>query len=498
MSPPLRPFRPPFASLLFAILALVLPFAGAPAQAQGQAVTQAPQPRPPQPPSQPSAAAAPLAPAPVTPVFERTLPNGMKVIVKEDHRAPTVVHLVLYRVGSIDEVNGRTGVAHALEHMMFKGTKKIGPGEFSRRVAERGGRENAFTSRDYTGYYQQIGARHLSEMMQLEADRMVNLRLTAEEFDKEIRVVMEERRWRIEDRAQSQVYEQLMASAFVASPYRTPTAGWMSDLESMKVDDLKDWYRDWYTPSNAVLVVAGDVSGEAVWRLAERTYGRIPARALPVRKPQREPEQRGVRRSWVKAQAENPYVIMGFKVPKLEDVERDVEPYALEVLSAVLDADENGRLTRDLVRGTRVANRAGAGYDMSGRGPTLFMLDGTPAAGRNTEEVERALRDEVARIARDGVRPEELERIKTQYVASRIYQRDSVMSQAMEIGVLEVIGMSHRDADRILERIRAVTAEQVQAVAQKYFGDDALTVVTLLPQPISNDAPKRPPAGVRH
>ncbi|MGD9943286.1 MAG: M16 family metallopeptidase [Burkholderiaceae bacterium] len=476
--------RPAFAAVALSVAASIV-------NAQNQ-------PAPPSSPPSSQSPSRPLGAIAAPPVFERVLPNGMKVLVKEDRRAPTVVHMVLYRVGSFDEVNGRTGVAHALEHMMFKGTRTIGPGEFSRRVAERGGQENAFTSRDYTGYYQQIHARHLPEMMQLESDRMANLALTAEEFEKEIRVVMEERRWRIEDRAQSLVYEQLMASAFVASPYRSPVAGWMSDLESMTVADLQAWYRDWYTPSNAVLVVAGDVSGEQVWRLAEQTYGRIAAHALPDRKPQREPEQRGVRRSWVKAQAENPYLIMGFKVPKLNDVERDVDPYALEVLAAVLDLDENGRLTRNLVRGSRIANRAGAGYDMTSRGPALFVFDGTPAAGRGTDEVERALRDEVARIARDGVRDDELERIKTQYVASRIYQRDSLMSQAMEIGILEIIGLSHRDADRQLERIRAVTPAQVQAVAQKYFGDDALTVVTLIPQPISNDRPKQAPAGARH
>ncbi|HRA77965.1 MAG TPA: pitrilysin family protein [Burkholderiaceae bacterium] len=432
-------------------------------------------------------------------VFERTLPNGMKVIVREDRRAPTVVHLVLYRAGSMDEVNGRTGVAHVLEHMMFKGTKTVPQGEFSRRVAALGGRENAFTSRDYTGYFQQLASRHLADVMKLEADRMSNLVITAEEFDKEVKVVMEERRLRTEDRAQSLVYEQLMSTAWTASPYRRPVIGWMNDLESMRAEDAAAWYRDWYAPANAILVVAGDVSGEEVYRLAEGTYGRIGSRALPVRKPQVEPAQRGLRRAWVKAPAENPFVMLGFKVPRLTDVERDSDPYALELLSAVLDADENGRLTRNVVRGSRVANQVGAGYGMVARGPALFVLDGTPADGRTVDDVERALRDEIARIAREGVRDDELHRIKTQYVAGEIYKRDSVMAQAMEIGGLEVAGFSHRDADRILERIRAVTAAEVQAVANRYFGDDALTVVALSPQPIANGAPPRPPvAGARH
>lgn len=440
--------------------------------------------------------AAPSAGVSIT--VERMLPNGMKVLVREDRRAPTVVHMVMYKVGSVDEINGLTGISHVLEHMMFKGTKTLGVGEFSRRVAERGGRENAFTSRDYTGYFQQIHRSHLAELMKLEADRMSSLVVDDEEFSREIRVVMEERRWRTDDRAQSLVYEQMMASALIASPYRQPVVGWMSDLESMTAADVRDWYERWYTPSNAILVVAGDVSADEVWTLAQQTYGAIAGRALPDRKPQHEPPQRGIRRAWVKAPAENPYLMMAFQVPRLADVDKDTEPYALEMLAAVLDADENGRLTRDLVRGSRVANRAGAGYSLTGRGPSLFVLDGTPADGQEAAGLERALRAEVARIAAEGVREDELQRIRTQYLASRIYKRDSVMAQAMEIGGLEMVGLSHRDADRILDRMRAVSAAEVQAVARKYFGDDALTVVTLLPQPIDPNAPRRQPSGARH
>ena len=428
---------------------------------------------------------------------ERTLSNGMKVIVIEDHRAPTVAHMVWYRAGSVDEVNGKTGVAHVLEHMMFKGTSTLGPGEFSRRVAAIGGRENAFTSRDYTGYYQLIHRDRLAEVMALESDRMANLQLSAEEFDREIKVVMEERRLRTEDRAQSLVYEQLMAAAFVASPYRTPVIGWMDDLASMKVDDAREWYRQWYAPNNAMLVVAGDVSPDEVFRLAEQAYGRVPARALPPRKPQAEPAQRGPRRLSVKAPAENPYVLMGFRAPRLVDVDKDADVYALEVLSAVLSLDENGRFTRNIVRGSRVANQAGASYDMTSRGPALFILSATPAQGRTTEEVERAMREEIRRIADEGVREDELRRVKTQYVAGEVFKRDSAVAQAMEAAGLEIVGLSHRDADRILERVRAITPAQVQDVARRYFDEDSLTVVTLLPQPIGQRAPA-PPGGLRH
>ncbi|MBP8308943.1 MAG: insulinase family protein [Burkholderiaceae bacterium] len=428
---------------------------------------------------------------------EYTLANGMKVIVKEDHRAPTVAHMVWYRAGSIDEVNGKTGVAHVLEHMMFKGTRQYGPGEFSKRIAALGGRENAFTSRDYTGYYQQLHKSALAEAMTLESDRMHNLVLSKDEFDKEIKVVMEERRWRTEDRAQSLMMEQLNAAAFVASPYRAPTVGWMNDLEAMTVEDAREWYERWYAPNNALLIVAGDVQPAQVLALAERTYGRLPAKPLPARKPQLEPPQRGIRRLSVKAPADNPMVVLGFQAPVLRDVERDVDPFALEILSAMLALNDTGRFTRRLVREQRVANAAEAGYDMISRGPGLFLLLAVPAEGKTTEDAEGAMRAEIARIAAEGIPEDELRRIKTQYVAAETYKLDSIFAQAMESAQLEITGFAQRDGPRVLERIRAVTSAQIQDVARRYFSDDTLTVVTLLPQPVGGKrAP--PPAGLRH
>ena len=432
-------------------------------------------------------------------VSEFKLSNGAKLIVAEDHRAPTVVHMVLYRAGSIDEVNGKTGVAHVLEHMMFKGTKTVKQGEFSRIVAAMGGRENAFTSKDQTGYFQQIPKNNLSKVMALESDRMTNLVITKAEFDKEIKVVMEERRMRTDDNATAQVYEQLQATAFNAHPYRAPTVGWMNDLEAMTYKDAQEWYKTWYSPSNAIIVVAGDVNPKEVLKLAQQTYGKAKSYELPPRKPQVEPEQQGERRGFVKAPAENPYVLMGYKVPKLEDVEKDREPYALEVLSAVLDLDENGRFTKNIVRGSRLGNSAGTGYDMTSRGPQLFLFDGVPAEGKTTAELEVALLAEVKKIADEGVSEEELKRIKTQYVAATVFKRDSVNAQAMEFVGLEIIGFKWSDADRILERIKLVTAAEVQAVAKKYFDVDKRTVMTLLPQPIDKTAPPRKaPAGARH
>ncbi|MFZ9405716.1 MAG: M16 family metallopeptidase [Burkholderiaceae bacterium] len=434
-----------------------------------------------------------------TGVVEHQLPNGMKVLVKRDGRAPTVAHMVWYRAGSMDEVNGRTGVAHVLEHMMFKGTRDLGPGEFSKRVAAMGGRENAFTSRDYTGYFQQVHRSRLADVMALEADRMAHLRLSADEFAKEIKVVMEERRMRTDDRARGLVFEQLMATAFVAHPYRAPIIGWMSDLESLTVEDAQQWYDTWYSPSNAVLVVTGDVQPDEVIALASRTYGKVPSRALPARKPQGEPEQRGMRRIEVKAPADTPYVVMAWKVPGLRDVKTDREAYALEVLSSLLSSGDSTRLVKNIVRGSRTANQASAGYDLLQRGPALFIMDGTPAQGKSTVDVESALRAELARIANEDIPQRELERVKVQYVADRIYKRDSIFAQAMELAGLEMVGLGHADADRILEQVRSVTADEVRAVAKKYFSDDQLTVATLLPQPIDPKKPARAPAaGARH
>ncbi|MGB0126774.1 MAG: pitrilysin family protein [Rhodocyclaceae bacterium] len=430
--------------------------------------------------------------------YEKALANGLRVIVKEDPRAPTAVHMVWYRVGAMDEVSGTSGVAHVLEHMMFKATRNLKPGEFNQRVAAAGGRDNAFTSLDYTAYFQQVPNGRLGEMMALEADRMTNLIVDPAEFAKEIKVVMEERRMRTEDKPQSKVHEALMATALAEHPYRRPIIGWMNDLQNMTADDVKDWYRRWYVPNNAYVVVVGDVRKDDVFRLAEKTYGRIPQRPVMTRKPQQEPEQKGIKRVEVKAPAKLPYLAMAYRVPELRDPDKDREPYALEVLSSILDGHDAARLARNLVRGSRVAVSAGAGYDGTSRGEGLFYLDGTPAEGRTAADLEKALRAEIERIKKDGVAADELQRVKTQLIASQIYKRDSMMAQAMEIGGIEAVGLHWRDLDTILERIRGVTADEVKAVAKRYFDDAKLTVAVLDPQPLEDQAPRATPTGLRH
>lgn len=432
---------------------------------------------------------------------EFLLSNGMKVIVKEDHRAPTVAHMVWYRAGSIDEVNGKTGVAHVLEHMMFKGTKKLKPGDFSKQVAAVGGRDNAFTSKDYTAYFQQIEKSHLEKMMALESDRMANLQISEDEFAKEIQVVMEERRLRTDDQASAIVYEQLIAAAFINSPYRNPIIGWMDDLKNMTYKDALEWYQDWYAPNNAVLVVAGDVVPKEVLSLAQKYYGVIPTKKIRDRKPQNEVPQIGVRRIQVKAPAENPDVTFAWKVPKIEPLDvKQIDPYALSVLAGILDGHANSRLNRSLVRDLRLADSVDASYGMTGRGPQLFGISASPAKGKTIAEIEKKIRLILNEIRQSGVTEAELNRVKSQLLSSQIYKRDSIFAQAMEIGMSEMNGISWRYLDEILFNIQAVTSADIQKVVEKYFIDDALTVATLEPQPIKekNAAAQRAPAGMRH
>lgn len=436
-----------------------------------------------------------------------TLSNGMTLIVKPDRRAPTAVHMVWLRVGSMDEVDGTSGVAHVLEHMLFKGTPTLAPGEFSRRVAALGGRENAFTGRDFTGYYQQIPSSRLADVMRLEADRFANNRWVDEEFKREIEVVKEERRLRTEDSPRALMSEAMNAVVFTASPYRRPIVGWMSDLDAMTPDDVRDFYRRWYTPANAAVVVAGDVDVAAVRALAEKHYGSIATRPVPERKPRLEPPQVGMRRLDFKAPADQAYVSLAFKVPSLAQLdtpaandEASNDALALTVLAAVLDGYSGARLDRALAQGDqRVADSAGAYNGLQGRGPQLFVLYGTPAQGRSAAEVEAALRAQVARVAKDGVSEAELARVKTQWVASEVYKLDSVFNQARELGSYWAQGQPLDAGERTIARLRAVTAAQVQSVAARYFGDDQLTVATLLPQPVQpNRTPRTPPAGSRH
>jgi zinc protease len=397
----------------------------------------------------------------------------------------------------MDEHNGTTGVAHVLEHMMFKGTAKVPEGQFSKRIAAAGGRENAYTNRDVTVYFQQLQKDRLPISFELEADRMANLQLKDESFAKEIQVVMEERRLRTEDNPHAIVFEQLMSVAYQAHPYRRPIIGWMDDLQNMGPQDARDWYSRWYAPNNAVLVVAGDVSPKEVIELAKKEFGPIAPKALPVRKPQDEPAPRGEKRITVKAPAKQPYLLMTYHAPTLRDAEKDTVPWALQVLAGILNGNDSARLTKRLVKEQRLAVSVDASYDGMSRGPGMFYLDGTPAEGRSVAELEKALKAEIARVQKQGVSEEELNRVKAQVIAGDVYQRDSVFYQAMQLGELATLGLPLDLLEKRVEKFKSVTAEQVRSAA-RLLTEDKLSIAVLDPQPIDNQ-PRRPAMeGVNH
>ncbi|OSZ67474.1 pitrilysin family protein [Hydrogenophaga sp. IBVHS2] len=439
----------------------------------------------------PVALAQPAAPAAASSAarpVQYTLSNGMTLIVQPDRRAPTVAHMVWVRVGSIDEVDGTSGVAHVLEHMMFKGTPDLKPGEFSRRVAALGGRDNAFTSRDATAYHQQVPADRLEDVMRLEADRFARNQWDDAEFFKEIQVVKEERRQRTEESPQARMFEAFNATLFQTSPYRRPIIGWMSDLDAMTPQDAREFYRRWYVPANAAVVIAGDVEPEQVRALAEKHFGRIEARPVPPRKPRDEVAQTGPRRMEYRAVTEQSLVALAWKAPRWTGAQDDAnrDALALTMLAAVLDGYSGARLDRALVQGQgmggkRVADSASASFGLLGRGPQVFSMTAVPARGVTPEMASAALKAEVARIAREGVRPAELQRVKTQWRAGEVYKRDSVFGQAQELGSYWVQGLGLDGGDRLMAALDAVTPADVQRVAGRYFSDDQLTTGVLVP-----------------
>ncbi|MFZ1642690.1 MAG: pitrilysin family protein [Candidatus Contendobacter sp.] len=443
-----------------------------------------------------SLALAPTAFA-AAPVHQFTLANGLKMLVREDHRAPVVVSQIWYKVGSSYEPSGLTGISHLLEHLMFKGTPSAPGGEFSRLIAANGGDENAFTSRDYTAYFQTLEKERLELSFRLEADRMRHLLLKPEDVSKEAQVVAEERRLRTEDEPEALTHERFHAAAYVTSSYRQPIIGWMQDIQSIRPDDLKRWYQQWYAPNNATLVVVGDVDPTKVRELAEKHFGPLPSSDLTPPRLDQEIPQLGERRIVVKTPAEVPYVALGYKVPTLKTAAEDWEPYALAVLDGILDGN-SGRISRNLIRGSQVAATAGASYSPASRLEELFVLAGNPAPGRGGAELEQALRAEVARLREEPISPEELSRVVAQVVAADVYQQDSLFYQGMRLGTLETVGLGWNRLDDYVQRIQAVTPEQVRAVAHKYLIDDRLTVATLEPLPLDGRRPSAPGPALDH
>jgi len=418
-------------------------------------------------------------------VHEKTLENGMKILVKQDKRAPVAVIQVWYKIGTSYEHEGITGLSHALEHMMFKGTKKHASGEFEKMVSAIGARNNAFTSQDYTAYYEVLASDKLEDAMEIEADRMRNLVFDPEEFKKEIEVVKEERRWRTDDKPSSLMREQFNAVAFLNSPYRAPVIGWMVDLEGMKVEDAIDWYKKWYTPNNATLVVVGDVEPEKIFAMAEKYFGIHKSNLLPVVKARTEVEQKGLRHITLRLPAKLANLRMGFKTPGMISAKQGKvskwEPYALEVLANILDGGSSARFAKHLIRGKEIAAGAGAGYYGYGRLPNMLVITGVPAKGIKTEVLKDALLEEVDILKKELVSEAELKRVKAQVISGEVFERDSIQHMATLLGSLESVGLGHQYMNEYVSGVLAVTAQQIQEVAKKYLIEDHLTVGELIP-----------------
>lgn len=412
------------------------------------------------------------------------LSNGLQIFVQEDHRAPVAVSQVWYKVGSSYEPVGITGISHALEHMMFKGTPHYGMGEFSRIIAENGGEENAFTDYDYTAYYQLLDVAKLPIAFELEADRMRHLTLDAGEFAKEMQVIMEERRMRTEDNPHSKAYERWMAAAHVSTAYHHMPIGWMHDLEHMTVEDLRAWYTQWYAPNNALLVVVGDVDPEKIHQLAQTHFGPLPSAVLPPIRSQREIPPLGKRTLEVKIPAQLPWLGLAYNTPSLKQDPESNDPYVLRVIASVLNNGRSSRLSENLIRGKEVAADASAHYDPYSRLESLFLLDATPAPSHTIAALEAALLEQIKRLKTTLVQADELERVKARAIASLTYSQDSLSCQAQSIGALEAVGLSWKLRDAYIPRISAVTPEQIQDVARRYLKAEHLTVLKLKPLPL--------------
>ena len=410
---------------------------------------------------------------------EYTLSNGMKVLLVEVPKAPVATVQVWYKVGSRNEVMGRAGLSHMLEHMMFKGTAKYPKGSFSRIIRKNGGVDNAFTSQDFTAYFENLSADRVGLALELEADRMQGLMLDHHEFQTEREVVKEERRLRTEDDPQGALVEALFAQAFLSHPYHWPVIGWFSDLDAMSLEDLQRHYDTFYSPNNATLIIVGDIKADALLPTIKRLFEPIPKGPTPNRMLAPEPEQRGERRFLLKREAQVPFVMMGFRVPNYSSE----DSYALDILESILSRGKSSRLYQSLVYDQKNSLTVGAEYSFMQTDPSLFYFYSLVNPSARVEAVEEALQREILRLQHEPPTDLELQRAKNQVEASRVFEQDSNFRHAMLLGQLESVGAGWRRLDQYVERIRAVTAKDVQRVAKQYLIQDNRTVGVLVPLP---------------
>jgi zinc protease len=399
-----------------------------------------------------------------------TLSNGMQVVVISNHRVPVVSHMVWYKAGSADELPGKSGVAHLLEHLMFKGTQKLPSGEFSKTVARIGGSENAFTSLDYTGYYQNVAVEHLESMMKMEADRMKNLVLDPKEVETERLVVLEERSQRTDNNPSAVLREHVSSALFLNHPYRRPIIGWKHEIQALNIDDLQAFYDKWYNPENAILVVAGDITLDLLKPMAERTYGQIPASVTIHRERPSEPPQKASRLvvlkdSRVRQASWSRSFLAPSQVTSILDGAGQEHSYALEVLSAVIGGGTTSQIYRSLVVDQKLAVSAGTGYSSDPHGPSRFTFYASPSLGVSMRTLEKGMEREIATLLKNGIAEKEIARVKKSMFARAVYARDSLSAGAMTIGSALASGKNISDVETWPHMIANVTVEQVNAAA---------------------------------
>jgi zinc protease len=414
--------------------------------------------------------------------FETTLKNGLKVIIREDHRSPMVMTQIWYGVGSSDESGNLLGISHVLEHMMFKGTNKVPNDEFARLSRIYGGSINASTFTNYTNYYQLYPKTYLPMALELEADRMSNLLLRQQDFDPEIKVVMEERRLRTDDNPRSLAFERFKWIAYPTSHYRQPVIGHMKNLQNIRLEDVKKWYRDWYTPNNAILIIVGDVDSESTLLQVQKYFGDIPARKTPPRNDVLEFDQIGYRHMELNLPVQVPNLYMAWNVRSLVTAKNPQDAYALTIIKSLLDSGISSRLQDRLVRDKKILTAISVSYDPYSRGDSLLSISALPTDGVSLQEAEKAIQREIDLLKTELIKPEEVERVTAKFVSNLVYSQDDIAGQAKMIGNLEINGLSFRLMDELPKHFETVTPQDIQRVANIYFTRDNLSTLYLSPE----------------
>ena len=423
--------------------------------------------------------------AAASPTQEYTLKNGLHLLVKADHRAPVAIFQIWYRVGGSYEHNGTTGISHVVEHMMFEGSKHYPEEMFDKVVAINGGQSNAFTTDDYTVYFEEFAADKIALSFKLESDRIQYALLTNKAFKKEIQVVMEERRMRYGDQPSMLLYERLRAAAFLSNPYHHLTIGWMGDLKQLTAQDVRAWYHRWYVPNNATIVIVGDVKPAAMLALAKKYFSPIAKRPLPNQKSLVAQKPVGSRIVNVALPAKVPYLFMAYNVPTLKTAKVKWHPYALDVLAGILAGSDSSRLSRSLVRKQQLASSIAVNYDDGARFNTIFTLYGIPTKQNSLAQLRKAITMQLQQLQTKPINVVELNRVKTEVIASKIYAQDSLAAQATQLGGFISVGLPWKLANTYVQQINKVTIAQVRAVAKEFLQTRSLTVGMLHPLPMT-------------